>query len=162
VFFRQERAGHYGKGFKMWKFRTMHSDAEARRVELESLNEMSGPVFKIKDDPRIFRFGRWLRKTSIDELPQLINVLRGEMSLVGPRPLPVYEIQRIEKHAQRRRLSVKPGLTCLWQVTGRNGITNFEDWVALDLKYIDNWSLWLDVKILLQTLPAVLRGLGAS
>ena len=162
VFFRQERAGHYGKGFKMWKFRTMHSDAEARRAELESLNEMSGPVFKIKDDPRIFRFGRWLRKTSIDELPQLINVLRGEMSLVGPRPLPVYEIQRIEKHAQRRRLSVKPGLTCLWQVTGRNGITNFEDWVALDLKYIDNWSLWLDVKILLQTLPAVLRGLGAS
>jgi exopolysaccharide biosynthesis polyprenyl glycosylphosphotransferase len=162
VFFRQERAGRYGKPFQMWKFRTMHTDAESRRAELESLNEMDGPVFKIKDDPRIFGLGRWLRKTSIDELPQLLNVLRGEMSLVGPRPLPVYEINRIEKHAQRRRLSVKPGLTCLWQVTGRNGIKNFEEWVALDLKYIDNWSLWLDLKILLKTLPAVLRGLGAS
>jgi lipopolysaccharide/colanic/teichoic acid biosynthesis glycosyltransferase len=146
----------------MWKFRTMHMDAESKRAELESLNEMNGPVFKIKDDPRIFGLGRWLRKTSIDELPQLLNVLWGEMSLVGPRPLPVYEIERIEKHAQRRRLSVKPGLTCLWQVTGRNGIKNFEEWVALDLKYIDNWSLWLDAKILVQTLPAVLRGLGAS
>jgi exopolysaccharide biosynthesis polyprenyl glycosylphosphotransferase len=162
IFFRQERSGRHGQPFKMWKFRTMHADAETRRAELEGLNEMTGPVFKIRDDPRIFGFGRWLRKTSIDELPQLINVLRGEMSLVGPRPLPVYEIQRIEKHAQRRRLSVKPGLTCLWQVTGRNGITNFEEWVALDLKYIDNWSLWLDAKILLQTIPAVLRGLGAS
>ena len=162
IFFRQERSGHYGKPFSMWKFRTMHTDAESKRAELESRNEMDGPVFKIKDDPRIFGLGRWLRKTSIDELPQLLNVLRGEMSLVGPRPLPVYEIQRIEKHAQRRRLSVKPGLTCLWQVTGRNGITNFEEWVALDLKYIDNWSLWLDLKILLQTLPAVFRGLGAS
>ncbi|GEP45429.1 UDP-phosphate galactose phosphotransferase [Brevifollis gellanilyticus] len=162
VFFRQERSGLYGKPFNMWKFRTMHTDAETKRAELECLNEMDGPVFKIKDDPRIFGLGRWLRKTSIDELPQLLNVLRGEMSLVGPRPLPVYEINRIEKHAQRRRLSVKPGLTCLWQVTGRNGIKNFEDWVALDLKYIDNWSLWLDLKILVKTLPAVLRGLGAS
>jgi len=162
VFFKQERAGHYGKPFVMWKFRTMDTSAEARRLELEARNEMDGPVFKITDDPRVFSFGRWLRRTSIDELPQLINVLRGEMSLVGPRPLPVYEIQRIEKHAQRRRLSVKPGLTCLWQVTGRNGIKNFEEWVALDLKYIDNWSFWLDLKILLQTLPAVLRGIGAS
>lgn len=162
VFFKQERAGHYGKPFIMWKFRTMRTDAEERRAELETHNEMDGPVFKITNDPRIFAFGRWLRRNSIDELPQLINVLRGEMSLVGPRPLPVYEIQRIEKHAQRRRLSVKPGLTCLWQVTGRNGIKNFEEWVALDLKYIDNWSFWLDLKILLQTLPAVLRGSGAS
>ncbi|HBJ87356.1 MAG TPA: sugar transferase [Verrucomicrobiales bacterium] len=162
VFFRQERAGHYGKPFIMWKFRTMHLDAESRRSELEAHNEMDGPVFKITNDPRIFAFGRWLRRTSIDELPQLINVLRGDMSLVGPRPLPVYEIQRIEKHAQRRRLSVKPGLTCLWQVTGRNGIKNFEEWVALDLKYIDNWSFWLDLKILAQTLPAVIRGSGAS
>lgn len=162
VFFRQERSGHYGKPFRMWKFRTMRADAEARRAELETWNEMTGPVFKITDDPRIFPFGRWLRKLSIDELPQLINVLKGEMSLVGPRPLPVYEIQKIEKHAQRRRLSVKPGLTCLWQVTGRNGIRNFEEWVALDLQYIDNWSLWLDAKILLQTLPAVVRGAGAS
>jgi exopolysaccharide biosynthesis polyprenyl glycosylphosphotransferase len=162
VFFKQERAGLYGKPFTMWKFRSMHTDAESRRAELEVHNEMDGPVFKIQNDPRIFAFGRWLRRMSIDELPQLINVVRGEMSLVGPRPLPVYEIERIEKHAQRRRLSVKPGLTCLWQVTGRNGIKNFDEWVALDLKYIDNWSLWLDVKILAQTLPAVLRGAGAS
>ncbi|WP_395751950.1 sugar transferase [Prosthecobacter sp.] len=162
VFFKQERAGHYGKPFTMWKFRTMHVGAESQRQQLEAHNEMDGPVFKITNDPRIFAFGRWLRRTSIDELPQLINVLRGEMSLVGPRPLPVYEIQRIEKHAQRRRLSVKPGLTCLWQVTGRNGIKNFEEWVALDLKYIDNWSFWLDLRILAQTLPAVIRGIGAS
>lgn len=162
VFFKQERAGHYGKPFIMWKFRTMHADAEHRRGELEAHNEMDGPVFKISRDPRIFSFGGWLRRNSIDELPQLINVLWGEMSLVGPRPLPVYEIQRIEKHAQRRRLSVKPGLTCLWQVTGRNGIKNFEEWVALDLKYIDNWSFWLDLKILARTLPAVIRGSGAS
>jgi exopolysaccharide biosynthesis polyprenyl glycosylphosphotransferase len=162
VFFKQERAGLYGDPFTMWKFRTMHTDAEARREELAAQNEMDGPVFKIKHDPRIFAFGRWLRRTSIDELPQLLNVLRGDMSLVGPRPLPVYEIDRIEKHAQRRRLSVKPGLTCLWQVAGRNGITNFDEWVALDLKYIDNWSLWLDMEILAKTLPAVLRGSGAS
>jgi len=162
VFFKQERAGLYGKPFIMWKFRTMHQGSESQRMELEAHNEMDGPVFKITNDPRIFAFGRWLRRTSIDELPQLINVLFGEMSLVGPRPLPVYEIQRIEKHAQRRRLSVKPGLTCLWQVTGRNGIKNFEEWVALDLKYIDNWSFWLDLQILAQTLPAVIRGIGAS
>ncbi len=162
VFFRQERSGRYGKPFKMWKFRTMHADAEAHRQSLEAQNEMEGPVFKITNDPRIFSFGRWLRRLSVDELPQLINVLGGEMSLVGPRPLPVYEIERIEKRAQRRRLSVKPGLTCLWQVTGRNGIKNFEEWVALDLQYIDNWSLWLDAKILCKTVPAVLRGSGAS
>jgi exopolysaccharide biosynthesis polyprenyl glycosylphosphotransferase len=161
IFFRQERAGHYGKPFMMWKFRTMHTDAEQLRDLLEAHNEMDGPVFKIRNDPRVFAFGSWLRRLSIDELPQLLNVLKGEMSLVGPRPLPVYEINRIEKHAQRRRLSVKPGLTCLWQVSGRNGIKNFEEWVALDLKYIDNWSLWLDLQILLRTLPAVLRGSGA-
>lgn len=161
IFFRQQRAGHYGKPFMMWKFRTMFQDAEQRRQELEAHNEMDGPVFKITDDPRIFPLGKWLRRLSIDELPQLLNILSGEMSLVGPRPLPVYEIQRIEKRAQRRRLSVKPGLTCLWQVTGRNGIKNFEEWVALDLQYIDNWSLWLDAKILAQTVPAVLRGAGA-
>jgi exopolysaccharide biosynthesis polyprenyl glycosylphosphotransferase len=161
IFFRQERAGRNGKPFMMWKFRTMHTNAEAMREELAAQNEMDGPVFKIRNDPRIFAFGSWLRRLSIDELPQLLNVLRGEMSLVGPRPLPVYEIERIEKHAQRRRLSVKPGLTCLWQVSGRNGIKNFEEWVALDLAYIDNWSLWLDLQILLRTLPAVLRGSGA-
>jgi exopolysaccharide biosynthesis polyprenyl glycosylphosphotransferase len=161
VFFRQERCGRYGKPFWMWKFRTMHADAEARRAELETANEMDGPVFKVQHDPRIFAFGRWLRRLSIDELPQLINVLRGEMSLVGPRPLPVYEIEKIEKHAQRRRLSVKPGLTCIWQVTGRNAIRSFDEWVALDFQYIDNWSLWLDVKILWHTIPAVLRRDGA-
>jgi exopolysaccharide biosynthesis polyprenyl glycosylphosphotransferase len=162
IFFCQERAGLYGKAFRMWKFRTMHPNAEAMQAQLASQNEMAGPVFKITNDPRIFTFGSWLRKFSIDELPQLINVLRGEMSLVGPRPLPTYEIARIEKNAQRRRLSVKPGLTCLWQISGRNRITSFDEWVALDLKYIDNWSIWLDFKILAQTLPAVMKGSGAS
>ncbi|MCB1211446.1 MAG: sugar transferase, partial [Verrucomicrobiales bacterium] len=161
VFFRQKRSGRHGKPFMMWKFRSMHTDAEAQHAKLSAQNQMDGPVFKIKNDPRVFGFGNLIRRLSIDELPQLINVIQGDMSLVGPRPLPVYEINRIEKHAQRRRLSVKPGLTCLWQISGRNGITNFEDWVALDLKYIDNWSLWLDMKILLQTVPAVLRGSGA-
>lgn len=161
VLFSQDRCGRYGRPFRMFKFRTMCVDAEARQRELEEQNQMSGPVFKVKHDPRIFPLGRWLRRLSIDELPQLLNVLRGEMSLVGPRPLPVYEIARIEKHAQRRRLSVKPGLTCLWQVMGRSRITSFEEWVALDLRYIDNWSLWLDLRILAQTLPAVLRGAGA-
>ena len=161
IFFRQERSGRYGRPFMMWKFRTMHADAEDQRNSLEQQNEMDGPVFKIRNDPRIFKFGQFLRKFSIDEFPQLLNVLWGDMSLVGPRPLPVYEINRIEKHAQRRRLSVKPGLTCLWQVSGRNGIKNFEEWVALDLKYIDNWSLLLDFRILCLTVPAVLRGSGA-
>jgi exopolysaccharide biosynthesis polyprenyl glycosylphosphotransferase len=161
VLFTQDRCGRYGRPFRMFKFRTMCVDAEAKQKELEKDNQMSGPVFKVKHDPRIFPFGKWLRRLSIDELPQLLNVLRGEMSLVGPRPLPVYEIAKIEKHAQRRRLSVKPGLTCLWQVMGRNRIASFEEWVALDLRYIDNWSLWLDLRILAQTVPAVLRGAGA-
>lgn len=161
VFFAQNRAGRSGRSFRMFKFRTMVTNAEAIQRQLEQNNQMSGPVFKLKEDPRIFSFGKWLRRLSVDELPQLINVLRGEMSLVGPRPLPVYEIEKIEKHAQRRRLSVKPGLTCLWQVMGRNTINSFEDWVALDLRYIDNWSLWLDFRILAKTLPAVLKGSGA-
>ncbi len=161
VIFRQDRAGRNGKPFLMYKFRTMCVDAETRKEALAQRNQMQGPVFKVEDDPRIFPFGSWLRRRSIDELPQLINVLRGEMSLVGPRPLPLYEIARIEKDAQRRRLSVKPGLTCLWQIMGRNRINSFEDWVALDLKYNDNWSLWLDLEILCKTLPAVLRGAGA-
>lgn len=161
VFFTQDRAGRNGRPFRMFKFRTMCRDAESRRQGLEGDNLMSGPVFKVRDDPRVFGFGKWLRRLSIDELPQLLNVLRGEMSLVGPRPLPIYEIAKIEQHAQRRRLSVKPGITCLWQIMGRNRISSFEDWVALDLKYIDNWSLWLDLEILCKTPGAVLRGAGA-
>ena len=146
----------------MFKFRTMCIDAEAKRAELEAENEMTGPVFKVEKDPRVFKFGDFLRRRSIDELPQLVNVLLGQMSLVGPRPLPVDEVARIEHSSQRRRLSMKPGLTCLWQVGGRNTITSFEEWVELDLRYIDDWSLWLDFKILFQTVPAVLLRRGAK
>jgi lipopolysaccharide/colanic/teichoic acid biosynthesis glycosyltransferase len=140
----------------------MYSDAEQRRHELEAYNQMSGPVFKLDDDPRVTRLGRWLRKYSIDELPQLYNVFLGQMSLVGPRPLPVYEVENFSNPAQRRRLSVKPGITCLWQISGRNELKEFETWVKLDLKYIDNWSIWLDLKILIWTIPAVLFGVGAK
>ena len=160
--FRQERSGLNGRPFTMLKFRSMVSDAEQRRQELEALNEMAGPVFKLSEDPRITGIGRFLRKYSIDELPQLINVLRGEMSLVGPRPLPVHEVQRFDDFSHRRRLSVKPGLTCLWQISGRNNVKDFKDWVRLDLEYIDNWSLWLDFKILVRTIPVVLAGTGAK
>ena len=159
--FLQQRGGKNGRPFTMYKFRSMTTDAEMRRAELASQNEMSGPVFKVGADPRVTPFGRWLRKTSIDELPQLLNVLLGDMSLVGPRPLPLYEVENFENDAQRRRLSVKPGLTCLWQISGRNNVQVFEDWVKLDLEYIDNWSVWLDIKILLKTIPAVLFGFGA-
>ena len=162
VIFRQRRAGKYGKPFVMYKFRSMTDDAEMRRAELEPFNQMSGPVFKVESDPRITRFGGWLRRTSFDELPQLLNVLMGDMSLVGPRPLPLYEVEKFENTAQRRRLSVKPGLTCLWQISGRNQVRDFRDWVRLDLDYIDRWSLALDFKILLRTIPAVIRGLGAK
>ncbi len=162
VFFRQLRGGRHGKPFTMFKFRTMSTDAEMRRAEFLAFNQMSGPVFKIERDPRITKIGRFLRKTSVDELPQLLNVFRGDMSLVGPRPLPLYEVEKFETTAQRRRLSVPPGLTCLWQISGRNEIKNFQDWVKLDLKYIDNWSLWLDIKILFKTIPVVLLGFGAK
>ena len=162
VIFRQRRAGRFGKPFVMYKFRSMTDDAEMRRVELEPFNQMSGPVFKVESDPRITPFGRWLRRTSFDELPQLWNVLMGDMSLVGPRPLPLYEVEKFENTAQRRRLSVKPGLTCLWQIAGRNQVRDFRDWVRLDLDYIDRWSLALDFKILLRTIPAVILGLGAK
>lgn len=162
ILFRQLRGGRHGKPFMMLKFRSMTTDAEMRRAEYAAFNQMSGPVFKIDSDPRVTRVGKWLRKTSIDELPQLINVLRGEMSLVGPRPLPLYEVDKFETLAQRRRLSVPPGLTCLWQISGRNEIKDFHDWVVLDLFYIDNWSLWLDIKILCKTVPIVLLGLGAK
>ena len=164
VFFKQDRAGKYGKPFKMWKFRTMVMDAEAKLAEVKEQqgNEMDGPVFKLENDPRVFKFARLLRKLSIDELPQLINVVKGDMSLVGPRPLPCYEVVEFEKSKYRRRLSVKPGITCTWQAGGRNTITSFEDWVKLDLEYIDNWSLWLDIKILFKTIPAVLFSKGAK
>jgi len=162
IIFRQHRAGRYGKPFVMHKFRSMANDAEMRRAELEPFNQMQGPVFKVESDPRITPFGRWLRRTSLDELPQLVNVLIGDMSLVGPRPLPLYEVEKFENTAQRRRLSVKPGLTCLWQISGRNQVRDFRDWVKLDLDYIDRWSLALDFKILLRTVPAVILGLGAK
>jgi exopolysaccharide biosynthesis polyprenyl glycosylphosphotransferase len=162
IFFRQQRSGLNGRPFTLYKFRTMVSNAEQLKHELAAMNEMSGPVFKLVNDPRITAFGRLLRKSSIDELPQLFNVIRGEMSLVGPRPLPVDEVKRFNDPAHRRRLSVKPGLTCLWQVSGRNKVKDFKDWVRLDLEYIDNWSLWLDVKILFRTLPVVIMGVGAS
>jgi exopolysaccharide biosynthesis polyprenyl glycosylphosphotransferase len=160
--FRQVRAGKHGKPFTMYKFRTMVTDAEMLQAELLAFNEMSGPVFKIDGDPRITPLGRILRKWSVDELPQLLNVLQGHMSLVGPRPLPIYEVEKFENTAQRRRLSVKPGITCLWQVSGRNQVTDFHEWVRLDLKYIDNWSIWLDIKILIMTIPAVFFGFGAK
>ncbi len=161
IVFRQARSGKNGKPFTMYKFRSMRTDAEMERDELVRFNVMSGPVFKLENDPRVTHIGKFLRKTSIDEFPQLLNVLKGDMSLVGPRPLPIYEVEQFANTAQRRRLSMKPGLTCLWQVSGRNEVTNFDDWVRLDLQYIDNWSLWLDLKILLKTIPVVLFGWGA-
>ncbi len=161
VLFRQQRSGLNGRPFTMYKFRTMVSNAEQIKHELAALNEMNGPVFKVTKDPRITKLGKLLRRFSIDELPQLVNVLRGEMSLVGPRPLPVDEVKRFDDLAHRRRLSVKPGLTCLWQVSGRSDLKDFREWVRLDLEYIDHWSLWLDLKILCRTVPAVFRGAGA-
>ncbi len=164
AFYCQKRAGKYGRPFPMWKFRTMVPDADKLldQIKAEHGNQMDGPVFKLDRDPRVFRFGALLRKLSIDELPQLLNVLFGDMSLVGPRPLPLYEVEAFEKSEHRRRLSVKPGITCEWQAGGRNKITSFEQWVAMDLHYIDNWSFWLDVKLLLKTVPAVLFGRGAK
>ena len=159
ILFRQTRVGLNGRTFTLFKFRSMYRDAEARRAALADRNEMSGPVFKIKDDPRITPVGKWIRRFSIDELPQLWNVLRGDMSLVGPRPPIPEEVRKYERW-QRRRLSMKPGITCLWQVSGRNGI-DFEDWMKLDLAYIDTWSLRLDAVILLRTVPVVLTARGA-
>jgi exopolysaccharide biosynthesis polyprenyl glycosylphosphotransferase len=162
ILFKQQRAGLNGQPFNMLKFRSMVSNAEQLKQELAQLNEMSGPVFKVTNDPRVTRVGRFIRKWSIDELPQLINILLGDMSLVGPRPLPVDEVERFDDRAHRRRLSVKPGLTCLWQVTGRSDVRDFAEWVRLDLEYIDNWSIWLDLKILVRTIPVVLTGAGAK
>ncbi len=158
VLFRQTRSGINGKTFKLWKFRTMVIDAEKKKAELLEKNEMSGPVFKMTGDPRITRVGHFLRKYSIDEFPQFMNVLTGEMSLVGPRPALPSEVAGFEPW-QHRKLSVKPGLTCLWQADGRNDI-DFEDWMKMDLEYIDNWSVWEDTKIIAKTIPAVLKGSG--
>jgi exopolysaccharide biosynthesis polyprenyl glycosylphosphotransferase len=161
VFFRQKRVGLNKRQFTMFKFRTMVSTAESIQEKLMHLNEMTGPVFKIKNDPRVTSLGRILRKTSIDELPQLLNVLMGDMSLVGPRAMSVRDYQFFNEDWQRRRFSVPPGITCLWQIHGRNSIP-FEQWMALDMQYIDKWSLWLDIKILALTIPAVLKGSGAA
>jgi len=161
VFFVQERVGLTRRKFRTIKFRTMVTDAEERIKDLEAKNEVHGAAFKMRNDPRVTRVGRVLRKLSLDELPQFLNVLRGDMSLVGPRPLPTRDVERFDEQWQKRRFSVKPGLTCLWQVNGRHNIS-FEHWMELDLQYIDNWSLKLDFEILMKTIPAVLRGSGAS
>ena len=160
AFFVQERVGIGKRLFPIYKFRTMVVDAEARQRELEDLNEVDGAAFKLRDDPRVTPIGRFLRATSMDELPQFYNVLRGEMSLVGPRPLPVRDYDKFSENRHRRRFSVRPGLTCLWQISGRSGLS-FEDWMRLDLEYIDQWSLMLDLKILVRTVPAVIRQVGA-
>jgi exopolysaccharide biosynthesis polyprenyl glycosylphosphotransferase len=160
AFFVQERVGRNKRRFRMYKFRTMVANAEKKQLDLEKLNEADGPVFKIKEDPRITRLGKYLRKASIDELPQLLNILQGDMSLVGPRPLAIRDYQGFDQGWLQRRFSVRPGITCLWQVNGRSS-TTFGRWMELDMQYVDNWSLWLDLKILAKTLPAVLAGRGA-
>ena len=161
VFFIQERVGLNKRLFRLMKFRTMVQEAELLQADLEHLNEVKGAAFKITNDPRITPLGHFLRRTSIDELPQLINVIFGDMSLVGPRPLPLRDLQEFNEDWHRRRWSVRPGLTCLWQVSGRSSLS-FTKWMELDLQYIDKWTLWLDLKILFKTIPAVMRGTGAS
>ncbi len=160
VFFVQNRVGLRKRIFPMYKFRSMVVDAEARLKEIEHLNEAEGPNFKIADDPRITRVGKFIRKTSLDELPQLINVLFGHMTIVGPRPMSVRDVNLFDKGVQRKRFSVRPGLTCLWQISGRSNLS-FEKWLELDLAYIDNWSLALDMQILVKTIPVLLKGEGA-
>jgi exopolysaccharide biosynthesis polyprenyl glycosylphosphotransferase len=160
IFFGQYRIGENGRVFRCWKFRSMYADAESRKRELLHRNEMNGAVFKIKDDPRITRVGRFLRKMSLDELPQFWNILRGEMSLVGTRPPTPDEVETYENW-HRKRICIKPGLTGLWQVSGRNRITDFDEIARLDIKYIENWSLWLDIKILLKTFHVILIGQGS-
>ena len=161
VFFIQKRLGFNKRPFNLYKFRTMITEAEALLPDLEHLNEATGAAFKISDDPRLTPIGKFLRKTSIDELPQLFNVLKGDMSLVGPRPIQFRDFEAFYQDWHRRRFSVRPGITCLWQVNGRNQLT-FEQWMELDIEYIDQWTLWLDWKILLKTIPVVLRRTGAA
>ena len=163
VYFRQVRVGLAGRKFTLLKFRTMEKGAEAKLAELMAKkgNEMKGPVFKLTNDPRVTPVGKWLRKFSLDELPQLWNVFKGDMSLVGPRPPLPSEVNQYDPW-HRRRLSMKPGITCIWQATGRNKIVDFDEWAKLDLEYIDSWSLWLDFKLLFKTVPAVILGVGAK
>lgn len=160
VFYRQIRSGKYGRKFTLYKFRSMHAGADSQKENLDKHNEMNGPVFKMKKDPRITKLGKFLRRFSIDELPQLFNVLIGDMSLVGPRP-PIPDEVHMYETWQRRRLSMKPGITCIWQVSGRNNV-DFEEWMEMDLKYIDGFSLWFDLKILVRTFFVVLTGYGAA
>ena len=159
--FKQERIGRFGRPFNIYKFRSMYMDAEERKKELMAQNEMNGLMFKMQDDPRITKVGKFIRKTSIDELPQFFDVLRGDMSLVGTRPPTLDEYKQYESH-HKRRLSMKPGITGLWQVSGRSDIEDFEDVVKLDVEYIDNWSLWGDIKILFKTVWVVFAGRGAK
>lgn len=158
VLFTQERVGLNGRRFSIFKFRTMVTNAEALKISLQGQNEQTGPVFKITNDPRVTRIGRFLRKTSFDELPQFFNVIRGEMSVVGPRPPIPSEVEKYKKW-QKRRLTMKPGITCTWQVSGRNDIP-FKEWVKLDLEYIDNWSLRRDAVLILKTVKVILTGTG--
>lgn len=159
VFYSQNRNGIYGKVFLMYKFRTMCTDAEEIHKKLLKYNELDGPAFKMKDDPRITKIGKFLRRTSLDELPQLVNILKGEMSFVGPRPLPVYETEQCSAY-QRQRMLIKPGLTCYWQCSGRNNIS-FDKWIEMDLQYIREAGVWTDIKILWKTFGAVIHGDGA-
>jgi len=159
VIYRQTRCGLAGRKFTVYKFRSMRADADLHKEELEALNEMDGPVFKIRDDPRCTPVGRFMRRFSLDELPQLVNIIKGDMSFVGPRPPLPEEVEKYERW-QRRRLRMVPGLTCLWALAGRNQLS-FRRWMELDLEYIDNWSLTLDAKIFLRTIPIVLLGRGA-
>lgn len=159
VIFLQDRNGINGEVFRMYKFRSMCVNAPEMHKELLKMNELDGPAFKMQDDPRITNVGRFIRKTSIDELPQLINILKGEMSIVGPRPLPTYETAQCNEY-QNQRLQVKPGLTCYWQCSGRNDIP-FNEWMELDLKYIEEASFWVDLKIIFMTVAAVVTGKGA-
>ena len=160
IFFIQQRVGLRKHLFPMYKFRSMHKNAEEMLKEIEHMNEAEGPIFKMTNDPRITRVGKFIRKTSLDELPQLINVLKGDMSLVGPRPMSIRDVELFDRGIQRKRFSVKPGITCIWQISGRSNLP-FDKWLELDLEYIDNWSFWLDLKILLKTIPAVLQSKGA-
>lgn len=159
IFFVQERTGKNGKIFRMYKFRSMSINAQELHAGLLEKNEMDGPAFKMKNDPRITKVGRFIRKTSIDELPQLINIIKGDMSIVGPRPLPTYETAQCNEY-QNQRLQVKPGLTCYWQCSGRSDIP-FDEWMEMDLKYIEDMSIWTDIKIIIKTFVAIFEGEGA-